>query len=88
MDVDVLTKHRVKLKDNKKRDRYLDIAKEIEKLWNMKVMVNTLVVSALEIVSKESVRGLEEREIGGRAETTQTTTLLKSARILRSILKM
>ena len=35
---------------------------------------------------KGLIRGLEELEIGGPAETIQTTALLRSARILRGVL--
>ena len=41
----------------------------------------------LEMILKGLVRGLEELEIGGQAKTIQTTALLRSARILRRVLK-
>ena len=31
--------HRVKLKENEKRDKYVDLARELKKLWNMRVTV-------------------------------------------------
>ena len=31
--------HRVKLKENEKKDKYLDLARELKKLWNMKVVL-------------------------------------------------
>ena len=34
----VLTDHKLKLKENEKRDKYLDLARELKKLWNMKVI--------------------------------------------------
>ena len=34
------------------------------------------------------IRGLEELEIGGRAESIQTTALLRSARTLRRVLEI
>ena len=33
----VLDEHRVKLKECEKRDKYVDLARELKKLWNMKV---------------------------------------------------
>ena len=36
VDFAILTDHRVKLKESKKRDNYLDLASELKKLWNMK----------------------------------------------------
>ena len=49
----------------------------------MKVTVITIVIAALVTFPKVLVKGIEELEIGGRAETIQTTALLRSARILR-----
>ena len=34
-----------------------------------------------------AVKGLEDLEFGGRVETIQTTTLLRTDRILRSVLE-
>ena len=31
--------HRVKLKEYEKRNKYLDLARELKKLWNMKVTI-------------------------------------------------
>ena len=35
----VLADHRVKLEENEKKDKYLDLASELKKLWNMKVTI-------------------------------------------------
>ena len=53
----------------------------------MKVTVIPFVISALETILKGLIKGLEELEIGGRAETILTTTLLRSVRILRKALE-
>ena len=39
--------HRVKLKENEKKDKYLDLARELKKLWNIKVTVISVVIGAL-----------------------------------------
>ena len=31
--------HRIKLKECKKKDKYLDLARELKKLWNMQVTI-------------------------------------------------
>ena len=85
MDFAILAIHRVKIKENAIRDKYLDLAKELKKL--LKVMVITIVIGTLRMISKGLVKGLEELEIGGQVETIQTTELLGSARILRRVLK-
>ena len=33
--------HRINLKECEKKDKYLDLARELKRLWNMKVMVCT-----------------------------------------------
>ena len=48
-------------------------------------MVIPIVIGALETTPKGLVRRLEELKIGGRAETIETTVLLRSARILRKV---
>ena len=44
-------------------------------------------IGAFGTVTKGLLKGLEELEVGGRAETIQTTTLLRTARILRRVLE-
>ena len=53
----------------------------------MKVTVIPIVIGALGTIPKGLVKGLEGLEIGGQAETIQTTALLRSATILRRILE-
>ena len=64
--------HRVKSKDEK-RNKYLDLARELKKLWNMKVTVISIVVSALGTIPKGLVKGFEDLEIRGQEETIQIT---------------
>ena len=68
--------HRVKLKENKKKDKYLDLARELKKLWNKKVTVISIVIQALGRVTKVLAQGLEDLEIRGRVETSQAKALL------------
>ena len=87
MDFAVPADHKVKLKECEKKDKYLDLAVELEKTWNIKVTVIPIVIGAIGIVSKGLKMGQEDMEIRGRVETIQTTALLTSARILRSVLE-
>ena len=77
--------HRINLKESEKKDTYLDLAREIKKLWNMKVTI--VPIGALGTVTKGLLKGLEDLEIGGRVETIQMTALLRTARILRRALE-
>ena len=79
--------HRMKIKESEKRNKYLDLAREIRNLWNMIVTVILIVNGSLGTVSKGLKTGIEELEIEGRMETNQTTALLRSARILRRVLQ-
>ena len=79
--------HMVKLKESEKKDKYLEFAGELKKLWNMKVTVISIVIGALGTVTKGLIKGLEDLEIRRWTETTQMTALLRSARILRRVLE-
>ena len=87
VDFAVPADHRIKLKECEKRDKYLDLARELKKLWNMKVTIIPIVIGAFGTVTKGLLKGLEDLEVGGRVETIQTTALLRTARILRRILE-
>ena len=87
MDFAVPADHRVKLKENEKMDKYLDLARELKRLWNMRVKVIPIVVGALETVLINLEKRLGDLEIRGRIETVQTTSLLQSVRILRRVLE-
>ena len=86
VDFAVPADHRIKLKEWEKRDKYLDIAREVKRLWNMKVTIVGIVIGAFGTISKELLKGLEDMDVAGRVETIQMTALLRTARILRRIL--
>ena len=44
MDFAVPADHRVKLNESEKKDKKLDLARELKKLWNMKVTVVPIVI--------------------------------------------
>ena len=68
VDFAISADHRVKLKESEKNDKYQELARELKKLWNMKVMVIPTVIGALGSVTKGLVHGLEDLEIGGRVK--------------------
>ena len=88
VDFVVPADNRVKLKECEKKDKYLDIARELKKLWNMKLTFIPIVIGSLGTVNKELIKGLENLEIRGRMETMQITALLISAKIWRRVLVM
>ena len=65
-------------RERKEGITYLDLARELKKLANMKMMIIPIVIGAFGTVTKGLIQGLEDLEIRGRVETIQT----RSARIL------
>ena len=53
----VLADHRIKLKESEKKDKYLNLAKELKKLWNMKVTIIPIVIVAFGTVTKGLLKG-------------------------------
>ena len=87
VDFAVPADHRVKFKESEKKDKYLNLAKELKKMWNMKAVVISIVVGAPGTVTKRLVKGQEDLKIRGWVETIQTWAFLRLARILRRVLK-
>ena len=52
VDFAVPADHRINLKESKKKDKYLDLARELKKLWNMKVTIVPIVIGALGTITK------------------------------------
>ena len=84
VDFAVPAEHRIKVKECEKKYKYIDLARELRKLWNMQVTIVPIVIDAFGSVTKRLLKELEDLEVDGRVETIQTTVLLKTARILRS----
>ena len=87
VDFAVPADHRIKQKESEKKDKYLGLAKELKKLSNLMVKIIIIEIGAFGTIAKGLLKGLEDLEVGGRVETIQTTTLLRSARILRRVLE-
>ena len=79
--------HSIKLKECKKKDKYIDLSRELKQLWNVQVTIIPIVIGAFVTVTKGLLKGLEDLEVGGLVETIQTTALLRTARILRRVLE-
>ena len=88
VDFGVSAGYRIKLKECEKKNKYIDLARELKKLWNMKVTIITIMIGAFGAVTKALLKGLEDLEVGGRVGTIQTTALLRTARILRRVLRL
>ena len=73
--------------ESEKMDKYVDLARKLEKLWSMKVTIILIVIGAFGTITKGLLKGLGDLSVGGRMETIQTT-LLRMVRIPRRILKI
>ena len=71
MDFAVPADHIVKLKEREKKDKYLDLARELKKLWNMKETFIPIVSGALDTVAEGLIKGQENLEIRGQVENIQ-----------------
>ena len=58
---------RINLKESEKKDKYLDLARELKKLWNMKVTIVPIVIGMLGTITKwllKRPRGLGSWQMG------------------------
>ena len=56
------TDQRVKLKESEKKDKYLDLARELKKLWNMKVTIIPILIGVFDTATKSLVKWMEDFE--------------------------
>ena len=75
----------MKLKESEKKDKLLDRARKLKKLCNMNLTIVPIMIGAFGTVTKGLLKGLEDLEVGGIVKTIQTTTFLRTARILRRL---
>ena len=76
VDFAVPVNHKINLKESEKKDKYLYLARELKKLWNMKVTIVPIVIGALDIITKWFLKGLEDLKVGGRVETIKWSDLI------------
>ena len=60
VDFAVPADHRIKLKEKEQKDKYLDLARELKQMWNMKVTIILIVIGDFGTVSEELLKGLED----------------------------
>ena len=53
VDFAVPADHRINLKESEKKDKYLDLARELKKPWNMKITIVPIVIGALGTITKD-----------------------------------
>ena len=79
---------RIEEKEKDKIEKYQDLGRELQKIWNVKVKIIPLVVGSLGAIPKQFGNRLKQIGItAGRAQV-QKTVLLGTARILRKVLEI
>ena len=58
VDFAVPADHRIKLKECEKMDKYLNLGRELKKLWNMKVTIVPIMIGAFGTITKGLLKGL------------------------------
>ena len=71
MDFAIPADHKVKVKESEKKDKYLDLARELKKRWNVNVMMIPILNGVLHTVTKGLVQGLEDLKIEWRPSKLQ-----------------
>ena len=83
----IVQDHWINLKEWEKKDKYLDIDRELKKIWNMKVTIIPIVIRAFGTVTKGLLKSLGDSEVGRWVDIIQTPALVKRTRILRRVLE-
>ena len=74
---------RAKISENKNRVKYLNLARKLKNLWNMKMAVMTVIIGELGTIPKTMKSGMEDLKIETRRETIQRTTLISAKIVIR-----
>ena len=77
---------RFQKKEKEKIEKYQDLRRELQKIWNLRVKIIPLVVGSLGAIDKQFGNRLKETGITAEKGQFQKTVLLGTARILRKVL--
>ena len=79
---------RVNNKEMEKIEKYQNLARELRKLWNMKVKVIPIIIGTLGTTPRQVKKRLEVIGKETRVKELQKTVNIHSARILRKVLEI
>ena len=71
-----------------KIEKYQDLGRELQKIWNVKVKIIPLVVGSLGAIRKQFSNRLKQIGITAGTAQVQKTVLFGTARILRKVLEI
>ena len=75
-------------KEKDKIEKYQDLARESQKIWNVKLKIIPLVVGSLGAIPQQFGNRLKRISITAGTAQVQRTVLLETARILRKVLEI
>ena len=75
-------------KEKDKIEKYQDLGRVLQKMWNVKVKIIPLVVGSLGAIPKQFGNRLKQIGIAVGTAQVQKTVLLGTARILRKVLEI
>ena len=87
-DFAVHTDSRIEEKEKEKIEKYQDLRRELQKIWNVKVKIIPLVMGSYGAIPKQFGNRLNETGITAEIGQVQKTVLLGTARILRKVLEI
>ena len=85
IDLAVPGDSRIQEKQKDKIEKYQDLGRDLQKIWNVKVKIIPLVVGSLGAISKQFGNRLKKTGIIAGTAQVQKTVLLGTARILRKV---
>ena len=86
IDFAVLGNSRIEDKEKDKIEKYQDLGRELQKIWDVKVKIIPLVVGSLGAIPKQFGNRLEQTGIAAGTAQVQKTVLLGTAKILKKVL--
>ena len=86
IDIAIPGDFRVEEKEVEKREKYVFLAQELQRIWNISVTVVPIVVGSLGVIPRDLEKWLKSLEIDVSVGLLQKVALLGSARILRKVL--
>ena len=63
VDFDVPADHRIELSQQRKIENYQDLKRELQKLWNVKISIVSIVIGALGTIPKSLEKDLNELNV-------------------------
>ena len=79
---------RIEEKEKDKIEKYQDLGRELQKIWNVEVKIIPLVVGSLDAIPKQFGNRLKQVGITVRTAQVEKTALLETARLLRKVLEI